>query len=184
MKQIIPWITVAILVGVGYLFKDKLFTGGAVPSIPVCETPLLKSSIVIQTINNGRVDFKVVLEAKKDIDITALRAFYFDKTKRKEYSGVGNSKRTTLDSDEMGNIDLSDGKIELKAGEKTDVEAYFETDKIRDSHYIEITGNISPACPPEMEVLDCIEMQRKADEKDPKGSKIYIIQRIMETEKK
>lgn len=184
-KKILPWLAVSALVFAGYFFKDKLFSSsGGVASVPVYESALIKTNITIEGVNGGRVDYKVTFEAKKDLEMTALRAFYFDKTKRKEYSGVGNSKRTRLDSDELGTIDLADGKVTLKAGEKTDVAGHFEIDQIRESHYIEVTGNVSTACPESMEVLDCIEMQRKESEKDPKGTKIYMIQRILEKEKK
>jgi hypothetical protein len=181
MKQILPWLAAAVLGITGYFFKDKLFSGGDVPSVPVSDLALVKSSIRIDKMSDGRVDFTVVLEAKKDVEITALRAFYYDKQKKRTYSGVGNSKRTTLDSDEMGNFDMSEGKIDLKAGEKSEIPAYFEVKNIRDSHYIEITGNADAPCPPDMDINECIEKQMKAALDDDKTRKIYLLQRVKET---
>ena len=183
MKQILTWLLVAALGVAGYFFRDKLFSKGAEASVPVAETELLKSTIRIDKFAAGRVDFTVILEAKKDVDITALRAFYFNKEKKSSYSGVGNSRRTTLDSDEMGNFDMSDGKIELKAGETKEVPAYFEVSTIRDSHYIEITLNADAPCPPDMDLNDCLEKQMEETMKGSKENKIRLLQRVTEEKK-
>jgi hypothetical protein len=120
------------------------------------------------------------MEAKKFVEITALRAHYYDKQNKTTFNSSGRSKRTTVDSDEMGDLNLTEERVTIKAGEKKEIQAYFEVQNLLESHYIEITGNVDAPCPADMEIVDCMEKQRKEAEANPKEAKIYLLQRIKE----
>jgi hypothetical protein len=186
MKQILPWVLVAVVGIAGYFFKDKLFSGGSVTTSPTSLLPVLKSNVTIDSASNGRVVFTVNLEATKDCDITSLRAYYYDKKmKREKEYGVGNRSRSRsrLNSREMGNFDMSEGKITLKAGEKQSLSGYFVLENISDSHYIEITGIADAPCPPDMDIMKCIEQQMANMEKDSKTREIYLLEKVIKDKK-
>lgn len=178
-NQIIPFILVVILGIAGYFYKDKFFAKGDIPTNPVTDLPNVKATIVIDSVTEDKVNFRLVLEAKKDVDFTALRAFYFDKSqqRKKDYEYQKSASAKTV-STEMGELDLSDGKIELKAGEKKEINAYFITSEISNTHYIQITGNADEACPPEMSTEDCLERQMAKMGQEDKTTKIDILEKV------
>ncbi len=163
----------------GYFHKDKFFGKGDIPTNPVADLPNVKASIIIDSVTEDKVNFRLVLEAKKDADLTALRAFYYDKgdkiKQNYEYQ-KSNSGKTV--STEIGELNLSDEKIELKAGEKKEISAYFITSEISDSHYIQIIGNADEACPPEMSTEDCLEKRMAKMGKEDKSTKINILEKV------
>lgn len=183
-KKIIPLAFLVTILGCAFIFKDRIFKGQPVPSVPSAELPILKSFIRIDKTENGRVDFTVMLEAKNDCDVTGLRAFYYDKKMKVEKNASGKNKRTRLNSKEIGNFDLSEGRIELKAGQKLEVPAYFVLDKLKDTHYIEITGAADVPCPPDMDITACVEKQMADMEKDPKTREIYLLEKVLKEETK
>jgi hypothetical protein len=180
-KQVILGILAAVIGVAGYFFKDKIFNGAAdVTPVPLSELALIKSSVIIDEVTTGKVSFRVVLEAKKDVDITSLRAFYFDKRNKTTTTyGSGNRQRSkrSIASEELGNLDLSDGKISLKAGEKKEISAYFTLNEILPSHYLEINGIASEPCSME-DLADCITKQMAEAEKDPKSREIYMLEKL------
>jgi hypothetical protein len=177
--QILPIILVAVLGVGGYLFKDKFFSEGNITTYPVADLPTVKASIVIDSVNEEKVSFRLVLEAKQAVDLTALRAYYYEKGDqiKKDYEYDKPNSRKTV-SNELGELDLSSEKIELKAGEKKEIRAYFVASEISNTHYIQITGNADEACPPEMSTEDCLERQMAQMGKDDKNSKIRLLEKV------
>lgn len=180
-KQLVLSILVAAIGLAAYFFKDKLFSGAAnVEPVPVSELALIKSSVIITEVTPGEVKFKVVLEAKKDVDITSLEAVYFDKRNKTTTTyGSGNRARSkrSVASQELGSVALSDGKISLKGGEKKEIDAYFTLSEVLASHYIEINGRAFEPCPMEG-LVDCLTKQTEESEKNPSASEIYMLERL------
>jgi hypothetical protein len=179
-KQILIGIVVALLGAGAYFFKDKLFTGGSdIETKPVWDHALIKTTLIIDSVTKEQANFRVTFEAKKDVEITALRAFYFDKKRTsKTRSNGSKSSSSRISSEEMGNLDLTDGKITLKAGEKTEIAAHFTLSEVQNTHYIEITGKVDEPCPPDMAIEKCMEIQMANIMKDDKTRDLNMMEKV------
>ncbi|MBC7862791.1 MAG: hypothetical protein IAF38_07440, partial [Bacteroidia bacterium] len=147
---------------------------------PVCELALLKTTVVIDSVETGKVTYHVILEAKKDVDVYNLQAVYFDKkrttTRRsRNYSSSSSSKTS---SNELGDFDLTEGKLSLKAGEKQELTAWFTIAQVKNTHYIEINGSVEESCPEGTSVEDCLAKSMANVGREDKTKEITCLEKI------